>query len=96
MEKLIIKSEKEINECINAQNEYWKRTGDPDFAPHNGVCWCCHKQIYQNIGYKKDQYRDIECNTDGEMVDYVSGISLEKAKNKLVTGCPHCNRSYCE
>ena len=23
-------------------------------------------------------------------------ISLEKASTKLITGCPYCNRSYCD
>ena len=23
-------------------------------------------------------------------------ISLEKAATELITGCPHCNRSYCD
>lgn len=100
MEKLIIKSQKEINECIEAQSEYQNKNGYPDFAPHSGMCWNCNKNIYQNIGYKKDEKiphsRGAACHTDGEMVDWVSGISSEEARTSLITGCPHCNRSYCD
>jgi hypothetical protein len=100
MEKLIRKIDKEIMECAKAQSDYQDKNHQPDFAPHSGICWNCHENIYQNIGYKKDPdsiwSMGIKCTIDGEMVDHVYGISLEKASTQLITGCPHCNRSYCD
>lgn len=29
-------------------------------------------------------------------MDIYSKISVESASNALITGCPHCNHSYCE
>jgi len=73
-----------VAEAIAAQKAYCERTGAPHFAPSDGSCWSCHRQIYA-----------------GEWVEtpygkYHSGISVEKAGSSLVTGCPHCNRSYCD
>ena len=48
-----------------------RRTG---FAPVNGVCWNCHKNI-----------------ADGE-----NAITLEKLGDYIITGCPHCHKSYCD
>jgi len=58
-----------VQEKIEAQREFCKRTKTPHFAPGNGVCWRCGRQIYDRI-------------------------SMESAANHLVTGCPHCHRSY--
>jgi hypothetical protein len=37
-------------ECLNAQKEYCKRTGAPHFAPYDGVCNYCKKDIV--VGYE--------------------------------------------
>lgn len=71
-------------EAIAAQKKYCDDHCLPHFAPHDGICWRCHRQIYA-----------------GEWVEtpygkYHSGVSVEKAGSSLVTGCPHCNRSYCD
>ena len=60
-----------IEDKIEAQKNYVGRENYPFFAPPNGVCWCCHRQIYERISYKS-------------------------ASTSLVTGCPHCHRSYCD
>jgi len=61
----------EIEEKRAAQKAYTIKEQLPHFAPTDGVCWNCGKQIY-------------------------TGISLEKASTQLITGCPHCHRSYCD
>ena len=61
----------EIEQKIKAQKDYTDRTGYPHFAPNDGICWDCGKQIYEKI-------------------------TMEKATTELITGCPRCNRSYCE
>jgi len=97
---LVIKSEADIKSCREAQSRYCKETQAPHFAPGSGQCWTCHRNIYQNHGWniEGESYmaRHVEVRKDGEYVRYVTGISLEKAGTQLVTGCPHCNRSYCD
>jgi hypothetical protein len=46
--------------------------GYPHFAPRNGVCYSCHRQIYLN--------------------PFTNAASADR----FITGCPFCNRSYCE
>lgn len=66
--------------AIDAQDKYCKEKGYPHFAPRNGRCYRCNKQIYEQIDHG----------------NYKTGISVEKAGKELVTGCPHCNRTYCD
>lgn len=63
--------ETEIQNKLSAQNAYAEKMDYPHFAPNNGICWSCNKQIYELI-------------------------SFEKAGSSLITGCPHCFKSYCE
>ncbi|MER1957892.1 MAG: hypothetical protein ABS942_10955 [Solibacillus sp.] len=72
-----------IAEAAKAQKEYCKASGLPHFASSNGACWNCNKNIYQEHPSRNNP-------------SITSGISVEKAKSQLVTGCPHCNRSYCD
>ena len=69
----------DVEQSKKAQKEYQDKTGSPDFAPSDGVCWSCKRNIYKEI----------------DRGSYKSGISVERAQSRLVTGCPHCNRSYC-
>jgi hypothetical protein len=70
----------DVQAAIAAQKKLQQEKGYPDFAPHNGVCYKCHGQIYE------------ERHTKG----CPHGISVESASAHLVTGCPHCYYSYCE
>lgn len=63
-----------------AQAKLCKEKGYPDFAPSNGVCYDCRRQIYEQIDH-------------GE---YKTGRSVEYATTTHITGCPHCHHSYCE
>jgi hypothetical protein len=36
-----------IADAIKSQLELTKTLGAPHFAPQNGVCWACHRQIYE-------------------------------------------------
>lgn len=65
-------------EARKAQKDYWARTKKPDFAPRDGRCFRCNKDIYTEIDHGK----------------YKTGHSVEKATNELITGCPHCNYSF--
>lgn len=79
-----------------AQADYWKRTGAPDFAPHDGRCWKCHRNIYEQIGWKVENGRRTQVSLDSPELHHTTGIDVDEAGKALVTGCPHCNRSYCD
>lgn len=52
-------------------------------APHFAPtrnCYRCNSNIYEQIDHGT----------------YKTGISVERAGQSLVTGCPHCNYSYCD
>ena len=74
----------DVAESIRAQRKYQKDNGMPDFAPSSGICWSCGAQIYQKHAHLRG----------GK--EFASGVSTEKAGSQLVTGCPHCHRSYCD
>lgn len=63
-----------------AQKKLQQEKGYPDFAPSSGFCYDCKRQIYLEI----------------DRGDHKTGISVERASGELITGCPHCNRSYCD
>lgn len=98
--ELVLKTDAEIGACIKAQANYCNEKHLSHFAPESGNCWSCRRNIYQNYGWSKDgdgwNSRRIEVRKNGEQCSYITGISGEKAASELITGCPHCNRSYCD
>lgn len=66
-----------------AQKKYCEEKGYPHFAPGSGVCYNCKQNIYIPIQQK--------CGDR----EYTTGIDVERAGGHI-TGCPHCNRSYCD
>lgn len=90
-----------VAEAVQAQKEYCKEYAakypedwasgmmkdGKGFAPVNGVCYCCHQQIYSAEGR---EYIGLKHPT-GRMT---AGISVEEARNQLTTGCPFCHRSF--
>ncbi|HEX3026393.1 MAG TPA: hypothetical protein VHR42_04095 [Clostridia bacterium] len=85
-----------VSKAISAQADYCNRTDAPDFAPLNGRCWKCHRNIYEQVGWKIENGRRIQVPLDSPELQHITGIDVEKAGKTLVTGCPHCNRSYCD
>ncbi|MCM3456565.1 hypothetical protein M3685_21940 [Heyndrickxia oleronia] len=77
----------EVQTSIDAQANYCKNNHLPHFAPYDGLCWNCNQNIYL------PGKRFWRGNFDGRESE---GISVDKASNELVTGCPHCFRSYCD
>lgn len=71
-----------------AQIKYCAEKGLPHFAPKRHCHWC-GRDIYQLIEH-------TERNWDGSCYTAISGISVEEASTTLVTGCPHCHRSFCD
>ena len=68
--------------AIKAQAEFTGAKGYPHFAPRNGKCYHCRRDIYAPITH--------------DDTSYVSGITVERAGTELITGCPHCCWSYCD
>lgn len=85
--KIIIKSfdnefwNKDVRKAIAAQKKYCEENKAPHFAPEDGFCYSCGKQIY--VDYNENGFTS-------------HGESIEYASNELITGCPHCHRSYCD
>lgn len=77
----------DVDKAIEAQKEYCKEfaakhpedgmhdsmSRGQGFAPMNGVCYRCHRQMYSE-----------------------GGISVERARRNLTTGCPFCHYSFVE
>lgn len=61
-----------------AQKEYCTNNHAPHFAPVDGICFRCKKDIYARM----------------DNGTFVTGISVRRAANELVLYCPHCGRSY--
>ena len=70
--------------ALEKQKEYQTKHNLPDFLPSNGKCWTCNKNVFE----KQEQ------DYNGKII--FTGIDVEKAGRELFTGCPHCNKSYCD
>jgi hypothetical protein len=45
-----------IQQCIKAQSDYCVKEQLPHFAPPNGICWNCKRQIYdKESGFKLER-----------------------------------------
>lgn len=73
----------DISAAAKAQRKYCEENNAPHFAPAGGHCWRCGRNIYSPISY-------------GSNNEYTAGITVDRAGKELVTGCPHCNYSFCE
>ena len=78
-------------EARKKQAEYCKQNGAPHFAPESGRCWKCHRNIYEPWTRPERQWSSVE-----QFKEVTTGITVERAAAGLVTGCPHCHRSYCD
>lgn len=91
----------DVEKAIQAQQEYCKEyaANHPQdlfasmmkqgkgFAPLDGRCYCCNQQIYAAEG----QVRVGGRRPTGQKTE---GISVEKARTELTTGCPFCHLSF--
>jgi len=71
----------DTEKAIAAQNQYCAEKGFPHFAPHTGRCYRCGRDIYSEIEHPTGRK---------------TGITVERASHELITGCPHCNYSFCD
>lgn len=68
----------QVRSAIEAQKQYCEDNHEPLFAPQDGFCHSCGQQIYA----------DIPTNWGNDW-----GYA-DRADKELITGCPHCHRSY--
>ena len=68
-----------------AQEKYCETNGCPYFAPSDGWCWACGRNIYDKVEHTM---------SNGET--YYTGVTIAGAGSFLITGCPHCKRTYCD
>ena len=73
----------DVNASIACQKRYCEKNGYPMFAPADGVCYSCGRNIYSP--------RLARGNPD-----VYTGIATFRAGCTLITGCPHCNYSFCD
>lgn len=67
--------------AAKAQIAYCEHEEVPMFAPSNGQCFRCGRNIY--------------LPTNGQS-GRICGITVEQAGKTLITGCPHCCYSFVE
>lgn len=68
----------DVEKSIKSQDEYCKDNSVMLFAPYDGECFYCGRQIYEA--------RDLG--------DEIRGYTTKEASETLITGCPFCHRSY--
>lgn len=66
-----------------AQQRYCKEHNLPMFAPKNGWCYSCGRNIYEPYTYRGWESRTY-------------GISVEEAGSRHITGCTICGRTFCD
>lgn len=71
----------EIKAASAAQRAYCDEHELPQFAPSDGICHRCGYNIYLPLSNGRTQ---------------LYGISVEEAGERLITGCPHCNATFCD
>lgn len=86
----------DVEKARKGQLEYCEKNNQPHFASESGKCWVCGRQIYKPVFWKWNKYNQFEKVNRIDECDYVSGITVEEASKELVTGCPHCLRTYCD
>ena len=91
-----INSKYDTYKSISAQSDYCCNKDVPHFAPFDGMCYKCHRNIYAPQGWQMTKFGTTPVPYDSEKADFITGITVETAKTELVTGCPRCHRTYCD
>ena len=72
----------DATKAIKAQEVYCDEHKIPQFAPRNGWCSSCGRNIYEPYTYRGHE-------------DQTYGITVEEAGSRHITSCPHCNATFC-
>lgn len=98
----------DVAKAIEAQKEYCKEyaakhpedwmhdrmSKGQGFAPMSGVCYCCHQQMYAETGQQMSYHSRLRRYLPDGKIN--NGISVERARKELTTGCPFCYHSFVE
>ena len=74
----------DIKISLKKQKQFQVEKNCPNFLPQNGRCWKCGKNVFEK--YENNYSRRT----------FFTGIDTKRAGEELFTGCPHCNKSYCD
>lgn len=74
--------------AMRKNEEYCREKQITSLAPRNGICFRCRCNIYE-------AKTAIE-NIFGEEKEVTTGITVEEASSRDITGCPHCHASFCD
>ncbi len=85
----------DFNKAAEAQAEHAKEIEAPLFAPEDGRCYLCYRNIYRQVGWTWFD-KQVEVSPDSPKAVCVTGISVERAGRELIIGCPHCGYSFCD
>ena len=69
--------------AAKAQERYCNEHEIPVFAPCNGWCNHCGRNIYEPYTYWGREDRTF-------------GFSVEDAGSRHLTSCPHCHSTFCD
>lgn len=73
----------EVIQAAKAHEAYCNAHEVPMFAPSNGWCNACGRNIYEPYTFRGRE-------------DHTYGICVEEAGKRLISSCPHCNHSFVE
>jgi len=68
-------------EAAKAQEHHCNERKVPFFAPRNGWCCYCGRNIFEPYTYRREPI-------------LTTGISVEEAGSRIITSCPHCNHTF--
>ena len=71
-------------EAAKAQERYCNEHEISVFSPTNGWCSSCGRNIFEPYTVQHGS----------ETIQL--GITVEEAGKRLITGCPHCNHTFCD
>lgn len=58
-----------------------------------------YKSQMERPAYRRTGFAPIDCrcyNCGKDITEGDKGITLEKLGDYIITGCPHCHRSFCD
>lgn len=73
----------DVRSSVICQQNYCNKHNLPMFAPSDGICYHCGRNIY------------LPHSESGKPGTY-TGIPTFRAGCYHITGCPHCNYSFCD
>lgn len=89
----------DIPQAVAAQRHYCREKGLPNFVGGGG-CLTCKRNVFALQKTRHHQTSEVDerggLHPFGPETEHETGISVEEAGATLVTGCPHCHRTFCE